>query len=132
MGQAVGLVLSKWGMRDYDPFQATQIRVIAGLSGFALLFVFIGWWPKVFEALKDRAAMGRTAVGGIFGPFLGVSLSLLAVQHTEAGVAATIMALVPVLIIPPSVLIKKEKVSLRAVVGACIAVSGVALLFLRI
>lgn len=130
LGQAVGLALSKYGMADYDPFQSTQIRVIAGVLGFAVLFVFIGWWPRVFAALKNRPAMRRTLLGGVFGPFLGVSLSLVAVQHTEAGVAATIMALVPVLIIPPSVLIKKERVSLRAIFGAVVAVSGAALLFL--
>jgi drug/metabolite transporter (DMT)-like permease len=130
LGQAVGLTLSKYGMADYDPFQATQIRVMAGALGFAVLFLFIGWWPRVFSALKNRAAMERTVLGGVFGPFLGVSLSLVAIQHTEAGVAATIMALVPVLIIPPSVLIKKERVSHRAIFGASIAVGGVAILFL--
>lgn len=129
-GQAVGLVLSKYGMGDYDPFAATQIRVAAGLAGFVLLFSLIGWWPRVTAGLRNRPAMVRTTVGAFFGPFLGVSLSLLAVQHTETGVASTIMAIVPVLIIPPAVLIFREKISLRAILGAAMAVAGVALLFL--
>jgi len=129
-GQATGLVLSKFGMGDYDPFAATHIRVIAGAAGFAILFVFIGWWPRVFAAFQNRAGIARTSLGATFGPFLGVSLSLVAVQNTEAGVAATIMALVPVLIIAPSVLIFKERVTARAVIGAIIAVSGTVLLFL--
>ena len=94
------------------------------------LFAIIGWWPRVLRALGDRKAMVGTTTGAVFGPFLGVSLSLVAVQHTQAGVATTIMALVPVLIIVPSVLIKKERVSPRAVFGAIVAVSGAALLFL--
>lgn len=130
-GQAAGLVLSKVGMGDYNPFAATQIRVLAGIVGFSLLFVFIGWWPKVFSALKNKRAMGFTALGGVFGPFLGVSLSLLAVQYTEAGVAATLMALVPVFIIVPAILIKKEKVSYRAMQGSVVAVAGAAVLFLQ-
>ena len=129
-GQAVGLVLSKYGMGDYDPFAATQIRVTAGLAGFALLFGLIGWWPKVAAGLRNRPAMVRTALGAFFGPFLGVSLSLLAIQHTETGVASTIMAIVPVLIIPPAVLIFHERINLRAILGAAMAVAGVALLFL--
>ncbi len=129
-GQAIGLVLSKYGMRDYDPFAATQIRVMAGIAGFAAIFVLVGWWPRVIAALRDRGAMGRTALGATFGPFMGVSLSLVAVKHTETGVAATIMAIVPVLIILPSVWIFKERVSARAVIGAVLAVGGVALLFL--
>ncbi|MBW2276448.1 MAG: DMT family transporter [Deltaproteobacteria bacterium] len=130
VGQAVGLVLSKYGMRDYDPFAATQIRVIAGIGAFAAIFTIAGIWPRVVEALSNRAAMVRTALGAVFGPFLGVSMSLLAVKHTETGVAATIMSIVPVLIIAPSALIFKEPVTLRAVLGALIAVGGVAVLFL--
>jgi drug/metabolite transporter (DMT)-like permease len=130
LGQATGLVLSKLGMGDYDAFAATQIRVIAGILGFAVLFTCIRWWPRVGAALGNRRAMVQTGAGAIFGPFLGVSLSLVAVKYTEAGVAATIMALVPVLIIPPAVLIFKERVSGQAVLGAVIAVAGSALLFL--
>ena len=129
-GQAVGLVLSKYGMGDYHPFAATQIRVIAGLAGFALLFTTLGWWPRVWAALGDRVAMARTALGAVFGPFLGVSLSLLAVQRTQAGVASAIMSIVPVLIILPSVLLFRERVTARAVMGAALAVGGVAVLFL--
>jgi len=129
-GQAVGLVLSKYGMRDYDPFAATQIRVMAGVVAFAVIFTVAGIWPRVVEALRNRPAMSRTALGAVFGPFLGVSLSLLAVKHTETGVAATIMSIVPVLIIAPAALIFKEKVTARAVLGAVVAVGGVAVLFL--
>ncbi len=129
-GQAIGLILSKYGMRDYDAFAATQIRVLAGVVGFAAIFLVIRWWPRVGRALRHPGAMARIAVGATFGPFLGVSLSLLAVQHTQAGVASTIMSIVPVLIIGPSVLFFKERVTLRAVVGAVAAVGGVAVLFL--
>jgi len=69
-------------------------------------------------------------VGSIFGPFLGVSFSLMAVQHTKAGIAQTIMSLVPVLIIPPSLLINKEKPKVREIIGALIAVAGVTVFFL--
>ncbi len=130
IGQAFGLVLSKFGMGHFDAFAATQIRVIAGMVGFGILFLFIGWWPRVFAALKNRSAMGPTALGAFFGPFLGVSLSLVAVKHTEAGVAATLMALMPVLIIPPAILIMKEWVTPRAIIGAFLAVGGAGLLFL--
>lgn len=129
-GQAVGLVLSKHGMQGYDPFAATQIRVLAGAAGFAVLFVAIRWWGNVAAALRDSRAMAALSVGAVFGPFLGVSLSLVAVRHAASGVAATIMSLVPVLILVPSVLLFHERVSLRAVLGSAVAVGGSALLFL--
>jgi len=130
-GQAVGLVLSKYGMGDeLDPVAANLIRVYAGTGTFVLIFTAIGWWPQVLSALRNGPAMLRVTNGAFFGPFLGVSLSLLAVQLTETGVASTIMSVVPVLIIPPAILIFKERVSMRAVLGAMVAVGGVALLFL--
>ncbi|MBI4880468.1 MAG: DMT family transporter [Planctomycetes bacterium] len=129
LGQAGGLVLSKIGMGDYDAFAATQIRIVAGSLGFALLFTFIRWWPRVLAACRDAPAMRRMSLGAFFGPFLGVSLSLLAVQHTKVGVGATIMAITPILIIPPSIVIFREKVTPRAILGTVIAVLGVAVLF---
>jgi drug/metabolite transporter (DMT)-like permease len=72
--------------------------------------------------------MRRTAFGGVFGPFLGVSLSLVAVQHTQAGVAATLMALTPVLILPLAAAMRRERVSVRAAAGALVAVAGTAVL----
>jgi len=130
ISQAVGLVFSKRGMGDYNAFASTQIRIILGIAGFIVIFFLTHWWQRAFQALFNRPAMVRIGLGAFFGPFLGVSFSLLAVQHTQAGIAATIMALVPVFIILPSVLVFHEKVSTRAIIGACLAVAGTALLFL--
>jgi len=131
VGQSVGLVLSKIGMQSYDPFAATQIRILAGIVGFAAIFFAVRWWGRTLQGLRDTKGMAFAALGAFAGPFVGVSLSLLAIQHTETGVAATIMATVPVLIIPAVVLLHKERVSARAALGAVVAVSGVALLVLR-
>lgn len=130
IGQATGLVLSKKGMGSYDAFSASQIRVLTGIAGFAILFVFMNRWPRVWAALKNPPAMRRISLGAFFGPFLGVSFSLLAVQHTETGIAATLMSIVPVLIIAPSVLLFHEKVNAREILGAVVTVAGVAMFFL--
>lgn len=130
VGQAAGLILSKIGMADYSPFGATQIRILAGVIGFSVLLTARGAWGRTFSALKNRKALALTTTGAFFGPFLGVSFSLFAVQHTAAGIAATIMATVPILIIPPAVLFMKEKVTFREAAGAVVAIGGVALLFL--
>jgi drug/metabolite transporter (DMT)-like permease len=130
LGQAAGLVLSKKGMGSYDAFSASQIRVLAGIAGFSILFIFMKRWPRVWTALKNLPAMRRITLGAFFGPFLGVSFSLLAVQHTETGIAATLMSIVPVLIIAPAVILFHEKVNPKEILGAVITVAGVALFFL--
>lgn len=131
VGQAAGLVLSKFGMQGYDPFAATQIRIIAGTAGFAVLVTFMGRWRKIFRAFIHLPAMTGITIGSFFGPFLGVSFSLLAVKYTLTGIASTIMAIVPVLIIPPAVWIYKQKVTPLEIIGAIVSVCGVALFFIR-
>ena len=130
VGQALGLVLAKYGMGDFDPFAATQIRVFVGAVAYAAIFSVVRWWGRVGSALQDRRALSLTGMGAFFGPFLGISFSLLAVQRTEAGVAATIMAMTPVIILPFSRWVRHEHISLRAVLGSIVAVAGVAVLFL--
>lgn len=132
LGQALGLILSKIGMQGtYDPFAATQIRVFAGAAGFAVLATMISHWPEVIKGARNNKAVTAVIVGAFFGPFLGVSFSLMAVKLTQAGIASTIMAIVPVLIILPSVILNKEKVTLAEIAGAVISVTGVALFFTR-
>jgi drug/metabolite transporter (DMT)-like permease len=130
VGQAGGLVLSKYAMKGYNAFASAQIRVLAGIVGFTILFTIYGQWKNAFRSLSDHKAMSQLSLGAFFGPFLGVSFSLLSVQLTSTGIASTIMALVPVLIIPASVVLFKEKVTFREIAGAVIAVSGVGLFFL--
>ena len=130
IGQALGLVLSKFGMKNYDPFSATQIRIIAGITGYVLLVTFLSRWGNVIKATHNKSGMILTSVGAFFGPFLGVSFSLVAIKYTEAGIASTIMALVPVFIIIPAVVLFKQKVTISEILGAIVSVAGVALFFL--
>lgn len=129
LGQAGGLVLSKHGMGDYDAFAATQIRVVAGLVAFAAIFWATRWWPRVRAGFGHRSGLVYTGLGAVFGPFLGVSLSLISVQHTTAGVAASIMATSPILVIPIVMLVRKERVGMAGIAGTLLAVFGVVLLF---
>lgn len=130
VGQAVGLVLSKKGMGSYDAFAATQVRVIGALVAFALLFLVLRRFGKVREALRDRRAMSLAAAGAFVGPFLGVGCSLLAVQYIETGVAASIIATTPLMVIPFA-WFEGDRPGIRGIGGTLLAVAGVTLLFLR-
>ncbi len=130
LGQSLGYIIGKFGLQSYDPFAATQIRIIAGIIGFSLVFTYRKSWPNVFKSLKKKSAMITLTIGSFFGPFIGVSLSLLAIQHTNPGVASTLMSVTPVILIPVAIFVKKEKVHLKETFGACVAVAGVALVFL--
>lgn len=134
LGQAAGYVLSKAGMQTesgyLDAFAATQIRAIAAFFCFVVLFSVTKKWGNVKKALSNTKAVVFTAVGAFTGPFLGVSLSLLALHYLTTGVASTFLSLVPICIIPFSIFLHKEHVSLRAFGGAVTAVFGIYLLTL--
>ncbi|MCK7521594.1 MAG: hypothetical protein MZV64_29890 [Ignavibacteriales bacterium] len=72
LGQALGLVLSKLGMGNSDPFVATQVRLVAGLAGFVIIVTFVRRWRDVFSALSHRTGLKAIFLGSFFGPFLGV------------------------------------------------------------
>jgi len=130
IGQAAGLVFSKLGMGDYNAFAATQIRIISAIFAFALIITLRKNWSNLSLALKDFKALKYISIGSLFGPVLGVSLSLLAVQYISTGVASTISSISRILIIPVSVIVFREKVTAKEILGAVITIGGVALLFM--
>jgi drug/metabolite transporter (DMT)-like permease len=123
-------VLAKFGMGGYDPFAATHVRVLAGFAGYVVLLTLLRAWPRVGKVLGEPATLGYSALGAFFGPFLGVSLSLISVQLIPTGVAASLMATTPILFLPVAILGRRERVGIGGVLGAVLAVAGVALLFL--
>ena len=144
-GQGVGLVLSKIGMEHYAaavpadasaaiqamlPFASTLIRAIIGAVGFLILLSIGKGLGSLKAAVKDPKGMRYTALLTIFGPALGVSLSLMAVRYANAGIASTLMALTPVIIIAPDVLINKHKIKTKEIIGVLVSVTGVAMFFL--
>jgi drug/metabolite transporter (DMT)-like permease len=131
LGQAVGLVLSKQGMfGGFSPFQANAIRMFAAAL-FTWAWTFMeGKAGATITALREKPqVIGLIALGAVMGPLLGVSASLLAVQHAGIGVASTLMALPPVIVLPISYFVFKEKVGWQAIAGTILAIVGVAVLF---
>ena len=156
--QGFGLVLSKVGLKHYDAalaalgiaqdavfdgavfqlpvsvsisFAATTIRAYIGLVGFFMALVIFNkdGLEQLRHAVSDKKAMWCVLASTIFGPFIGVSASLLATQFTSAGIAQTLFALTPILIIAPSAILFHQKVTVREVIGAVVSVGGVCLFF---
>ena len=82
------------------------------------------------KGIKDSKGMTAAVLTTIFGPFVGVGASLLAVQYTAAGIASTLMALTPIIIILPAYWIFKQPITAKSLLGAIISVIGVSLFFL--
>ena len=140
--QGVGLVLSKIGMNHYEasvtadmagwllPFHANFFRCVAGTLGFAFLMAVREGFAPLGKGVRDRKGVAAAIATTIFGPFVGVGASLLAVQYTAAGIASTLMALTPIIIILPAWWLFKQPITAKSLLGAFISVIGVSLFFL--
>ncbi|NLJ34186.1 MAG: DMT family transporter [Firmicutes bacterium] len=130
LGQALGLVFSKLGIGSYNALAATQIRLIAAFIGLSIIITVRKQWPEIGESFHHKRALGEITLGSFLGPFAGVALSLLAVQHTATGIVSSLSSISPVVIIPFSIMVFKEKVLPREVLGAVISIIGIVILFL--
>ncbi len=146
LGQGIGLVLSKVGMEHYEyslqcagvdlgymmPFASTMIRAIIGMAGFsfALFFLSHNGGKRLKRGVTDGKGMSCALGAALFGPFIGVSLSLMATLYTNAGIAQTIMAMTPIFILLPSRILFNQKITRLEVLGAIISVIGVSLFFI--
>jgi drug/metabolite transporter (DMT)-like permease len=135
VGQGFGVVLSKKGMyagvsAAMNPVSAALIRMLwAGLFVWACV-IFAGKLPEAKKAARNIEGIKYTAAGAVVGPFLGMTLSMVAVANAQAGVAQTLMSLTPLFIIPLVWIIYGEKTDIRGILGAIVTVVGVAVLFL--
>ncbi len=134
LGQGAGLVFARMAFDagSVNGFVGTFVRIAAALIVLTPLTILTHRLKdpvRVFS--QDRRALMLTIAGAVLGPYLGITFSLIAVQYTKVGIAATLIGTVPILMLPLVRVIYKERLSWRAIVGACVAVGGVAILFLR-
>ena len=130
LGQSVGLVFSKFGLAgDFPPISANLIRVTAGLVALLLYFGATGRLRPSLGSLRDGRATAFIGLGAITGPVLGVVLSLIAIAKAPMGVAATLMSLSPVILLPVAHFVFKEKVGGHAILGTLLALAGAVALF---
>lgn len=131
-GQAVGFVLSKQGLTDnFSPIAGNSIRMLAAVIVLWALAGLQGKARKTINTMREQPrVLGFLAIAAFTGPALGATLSLFALQHTQVGIASTLIALPPVFLLPISWVVFKEKFDWGAVLGTLVAIGGVALLFL--
>ena len=133
-GQAGGLIFAKlaFDQGDINGFVATFIRIFSSVIVFLPLLLIFGKYKNPFKTYKNNAkALVSTTGGTIFGPYLGITFSMIAVANTNVGIAATLMSTMPVLMLPLVKYFYKDKLGWRAIVGAFVTVTVIAILFLR-
>ena len=147
--QGVGMVLASNGLRgDIDALSGQTVRMSAGALGIIVIAFIVSRMNQAQRNASARsldetkntapnitrthaltsAAIVAMVIGTLTGPILGVWCSLYALQKLEVGIATTLMSLVPVMILPVTRITEGRWPSTRAILGALIAVAGVAVL----
>jgi drug/metabolite transporter (DMT)-like permease len=131
LGQALGLVTAKQGLvGDFPSLSATLIRMVVATAVIWLLTLARGQVGATWPTLRDKKARLFIAGGALTGPFIGVWFSMMAVQNTHVGIASTLMALSPIILIPLGRWIFREQISPRSVAGTVVALVGATIIFL--
>ena len=130
LGQATGVILSKLGLATLDDGPAAQIRLIGGVAGRALILTAIKRWNRLFPILNSDCGLQVLTVSIVLGTLVGMVLSMLSIKLIPAAIASILFSLMPVMILPLSAFVLKEKVNSRETLGALVTVAGVSLLFL--
>ncbi len=130
IGQAVGLLFSRIGLEGgVSPISGNTIRIAAATLAMTIVSLFNKTFIRYIGKIKDRKIFWGMLAGVISGPIIGIILSLEAITHTQIGVASTLMSISPVLLIPVSHFLFKEKITLKAIIGTAISLLGIILLF---
>lgn len=132
LGQAVGLILAKVGLaNEFPAISALLIRLIVALIAIWAFSILRGEMVTSVRTIRAHPrAIGLLTIAAFLGPVLGVWFSLIAVQHTEVGIASTLMALTPVFLMPIAAIVFKDRITKQAIIGTLIAFTGTALLFI--
>jgi drug/metabolite transporter (DMT)-like permease len=133
IGQAVNLIFAKeaFHLGEINGFVATFYRMIPSIPLMYLLGFLYRKKRNSIRILKtEKSALKYIIIGSVIGPFLGITFSLIAVANTHVGIASTLMATVPIVMLPIVILFYKEKLSTISIIGAFVAIVGIAILFL--
>ena len=129
--QATGNVLAKLGGGEIAALDISVIRLAFGSVGLAVALAFTRRLGEVVEPMKVPKRAGVLVAATFIGTYLGLWLSMAGIRYTYTGVASTLNSTTPIFILPLAYLFEDEEITARAVVGACIAVVGIGVLFVN-
>lgn len=134
LGQASGLIFAKFAFQagELNGFTASFIRLFSASIIILPLAVIFRRYKNPYRLYSENVRSIKVMlIGTVFGPVLGITLSLVAIEFAKIGIASTLMATMPIIMLPISKFYFKEKLGWKAIIGAIIAVAGAAIIFLR-
>lgn len=129
LASALAAVLSRAALVDtvIDPLWSTLVRLAGGLAMLLVLLRRQGPLPTPRQLVPNRQVLGWLLIAAFLGTYLGIYLQQTAFKFAATGVAQALLATGPLFVLPLAA-VMGDRVSLRAVGGALLALVGVVLL----
>jgi drug/metabolite transporter (DMT)-like permease len=125
LSMSVSVILTKKGLEGTPTLYATFIRMLAGTLGMFLIGILTFRLKKWVTPFRDPRLILQFVLAVCVITFGGFWLAIVAFKYISVAVANSLISMEPIFIIPLSVIFLKEKLTLQAVAGAVIAVTGV-------
>ncbi len=123
-----GVIFAKIGVSSVSAVQASFIRMAWGVAGLILWGIFNQELNNWIMPFRKPHLLKKVSVIVFIIVFGGFWLSLVALKYTDASFANTLGSTSPLFILPMAAIVLKEKISLKAGLGAVLAVGGVVLI----
>jgi drug/metabolite transporter (DMT)-like permease len=131
VANAAGAVLSRTALNEtnVNPLASALIRLVAGV----LVILPLLWrsqlpgnlWWKPLQSVKAGLAI---VLAAFFSTYLGIWLQQTSLKLAPTGIAQTLGATSPLFVLPLAVWMG-DRVTLRAILGALVAIVGIGVLF---
>ena len=131
--QALGAVLSRFALvtANVSPLWSSFWRLLGGTAIVLLLISLSPRRPdKSLSITWSWRLIGVIILVAFGSTYLGIWLQQISLKLAPTGVAQTLLATSPLFVLPIAV-VMGEKLSLRAILGALVALAGIAFLFMR-
>lgn len=128
---ATGIIFAKMGLETVPALEATAIKLFFGSIGL-VLWGLVGLKIKSWvEPLVHKKTFSLLFIAVFIGIGIGLLFSVVALKYADASIAVPLNSTTPIFILPMVILAFNEKISLRSVLGAFVAVIGIILIFLN-
>jgi drug/metabolite transporter (DMT)-like permease len=131
--QGIGAVLARQAflaVPALDPIVATTVRVASAAVAFCIVAVLMGRLPQALRSFRQEHVARSMLLGASTGPVAGMMLYVAAFKFTAAGIVSTLSSLSPLLILPVIALRYKVRIRKESIIGALVAIAGVAVMAL--
>jgi drug/metabolite transporter (DMT)-like permease len=136
--QGAGLVLAKKAFENnlqiIAPFHAAWLRIMCSVFVLLMLSLFNKEIKTITRNVlkpENKKGLVYLSLGTLSGTVLGLTFAMQTISTIDSAVAQTIFSLVPVFAIPLAYLFHKEKITVRIIIGAILAITGVIVLIWR-